>query len=109
MGCIVLGLDYIHSKGIIHRDIKPENLVIDNKGYIRITDFGISKLYSKSNANETSGTPGYMAPEVMNAHQHSYPVDFFALGVMVYEFMLGKVYILINYNRDLIQEKAKEK
>lgn len=86
-----MGLEYIHSKCVIHRDIKPENLVIDNKGFVRITDFGISKIFSKSNSNETSGTPGYMAPEVMKAQQHTHAVDYFALGVIAYEFMLGRV------------------
>ena len=57
---------------------------------MRITDFGIAKSYSNNNAKETSGTPGYMAPEVMKGQNHSYTVDFFALGIMGYEFMLGK-------------------
>ena len=57
---------------------------------MRITDFGIAKYYSANNAKETSGTPGYMAPEVMKAKNHSYTVDFFALGIIGYEFMLGR-------------------
>jgi len=55
----------MHKNKIIHRDIKPENLVLDSHGYIRITDMGISREYRQNNANDTSGTPGYMAPEVM--------------------------------------------
>ena len=90
LACIIVGLEYIHSQKIIHRDIKPENLVLDENGYVRITDFGIAKSYSNNNAKETSGTPGYMAPEVMKGQNHSYAVDFFALGIMGYEFMLGK-------------------
>ena len=50
---------------IAHRDIKPENLVIDMEGYVRITDFGIARIWRPENAQDTSGTPGYMAPEVM--------------------------------------------
>ena len=88
--CIIVGLEYIHSKKIIHRDIKPENLVLDENGYVRITDFGIAKYYTINNAKETSGTPGYMAPEVMRARNHSFAVDFFALGIIGYEFMLGR-------------------
>ena len=88
--CIILGLEYIHSNNIIHRDIKPENLVFDDKGYLRITDFGVAKIRKEDNSSETSGTPGYMAPEVLLAINHSFPVDFFALGIMGYEFIYGE-------------------
>ena len=87
--CIILGLEYIHKNNIIHRDIKPENLVLDNKGYVRITDFGVAKENLNDNSSETSGTPGYMAPEVLCALNHTFTVDFFALGVMAYEFLNG--------------------
>ena len=63
--CILVGLEYMHNNGVIHRDIKPENLLLDDHGYVRITDMGISRIWSPDNANDTSGTPGYMAPEVM--------------------------------------------
>lgn len=65
VACLVAGLEYCHEKQIIHRDIKPENLVIDDEGYLRITDFGIARVWRAENAQDTSGTPGYMAPEVM--------------------------------------------
>ena len=87
---MIYALQYIHGHNVIHRDIKPENLVLDEKGYVRITDFGIAKENMPDNSSETSGTPGYMAPEVMKAKNHSFPVDFFAIGVIGYEFMLGK-------------------
>ena len=103
IACIVLGLEYIHSKSIIHRDIKPENLILDDKGYVHITDFGISKFFSTKNSHETSGTPGYMSPEVMRGQNHTAAVDFFALGVIGYEFMLGRVSNnSFNRNRDFI-------
>jgi len=86
---LLLGLEYIHNNNIIHRDIKPENLVSDDNGYIRITDFGVAKIYKEDNSSETSGTPGYMAPEVLMGQHHTFAVDFFAIGVIGYEFMLG--------------------
>lgn len=89
VACILLGLDYIHVNNILHRDIKPENLVLDDRGYVRITDFGIAKYYQKENSSETSGTPGYMSPEVMCGQNHTIAVDYFALGVITYEFMMG--------------------
>ena len=90
IACMVYTLEYIHGNNVIHRDIKPENLVLDNKGYVRITDFGIAKENMPDNSSETSGTPGYMSPEVMRGKNHSFPVDYFAIGVIGYEFMIGK-------------------
>ena len=87
---ILLSLEYIHINNIIHRDIKPENILIDEKGYLAITDFGIARFKREENSNEKSGTPGYMAPEVLFAKNHGFSVDFFALGVISYELIFGK-------------------
>ena len=90
VACLIAGLEYVHDKNIIHRDIKPENLVIENDGYLRITDFGIARVWREDNAQDTSGTPGYMAPEVMCRQNHSFLVDYFAVGVIAYECMFGR-------------------
>ena len=90
ISCIIQGLSHIHSNNIIHRDIKPENLVLDSRGYVRITDFGIAKENEKDNSSENSGTPGYMSPEVILKKNHTFTTDFFAIGVIGYEFMKGK-------------------
>ena len=92
IACTIIGLEYIHSKGVVHRDIKPENLVLDDKGYLRVTDFGISKAFSRGMVRETSGTPGYMAPEVMQGTFQTACIDYFSLGIIAYELMLGKVH-----------------
>ena len=63
---------------------------MDQKGYCRITDMGVARYWKMENSHETSGTPGYMAPEVMFHHNHSFEVDYFALGVVIYELMMGK-------------------
>ena len=89
IACIIHSLSYIHSYNVIHRDIKPENLVLEQKGYLRLTDFGIAKDNMPDNSSETSGTPGYMSPEVMKGANHSFPADFFAIGVIGYEFLMG--------------------
>ena len=60
IACVIEALEYIHENGIIHRDVKPENLILDSNGYIRLTDFGISRVWNPNNAHDTSGTPGYM-------------------------------------------------
>ncbi len=90
VSCIVVGLEYMHTNGVIHRDIKPENLLFDENGYVHITDMGISRMWSPDSAHDTSGTPGYMAPEVMCRQNHTCAVDYFAMGVIAYEFMLGR-------------------
>ena len=100
---IILGLEYIHNNNIIHRDIKPENLIFDSFGYLRITDFGISKINENDNSNESSGTPGYMSPEVLFYQNHSFPVDFYALGIISYELCLKKR--PYKGNREEIKEK----
>ena len=87
-GNVILGLEYIHSNGIIHRDIKPANLVFDNKGYIRISDFGIAVYYSNKDDIPPAGTPGYFAPEcIMNRYKFFYSADFFNLGIILYEIV----------------------
>ncbi|MCQ2820285.1 MAG: protein kinase [archaeon] len=104
IACMILALEHIHGNNVIHRDIKPENLVLDENGYVRITDFGIAKLNCPDNSSETSGTPGYMSPEVMKGFNHSFPVDFFAIGVIGYEFMNGRR-PYVGRNRKEIKEK----
>jgi serine/threonine protein kinase len=91
-------LEYVHNNSVLHRDIKPENLVLDERGYVRITDFGIAKLYKKENSSETSGTPGYMSPEVLCSQNHTIACDYFALGVIAYEFMNGRVNKILKIN-----------
>ncbi|KRX09353.1 Protein kinase-like domain [Pseudocohnilembus persalinus] len=90
IACIFLGLEYLHTNGILHRDIKPENIILDEKGYLQITDLGIARIWKPDNQNDTSGTPGYMAPEVMCRQNHGVAVDYFALGVIAYECMMGR-------------------
>lgn len=82
----------MHGANIIHRDIKPENLVFDENGYLKLTDFGIAREWIQDidNSNETSGTPGYMAPEVMCKNNHGIAADYFAIGVIAWECMFGR-------------------
>lgn len=89
IACILQGLEHLHSRHIIHKDIKPENIIYDAKGYVFLTDFGTSTILKADNCTETSGTPGYMAPEVICRQNHSFPSDYFALGVIVYENIIG--------------------
>ena len=88
---LLLSLKYIHNNSILHRDIKPENLVFDDKGYIHLTDFGISKKLKKGkNIYDKSGTPGYISPEVLLNKPQTFSSDFFSVGVICYELLLHK-------------------
>lgn len=90
---IALALDVCHGSYILHRDVKPENIVMTESGYIKLTDFGVAKIISSPphECNSTSGTHGYMAPEIyMPRHRHSTPSDWFSLGITLHEFLTGR-------------------
>lgn len=71
IACLIQALEKVHAANIIHRDIKPENLVFDSDGYLRLTDFGVAQSTANQDVKVCSGTPGYMAPEVMCRKPHS--------------------------------------
>ena len=108
-GCVTLGLEHIHANGIIHRDIKPENIVVEEKGYFRITDFGIARsIEQDSYLNEISGTPGYIPPEVVNGQRVSFESDYFALGIILYELMTGERPYDGRNKKEMVQAFEKE-
>ncbi|KAL4439114.1 hypothetical protein ABPG74_008889 [Tetrahymena malaccensis] len=90
IACLVQALEYLHYNSVLHRDVKPENLVLDDQGYLRLTDLGVARIWKPDNQSDTSGTPGYMAPEVMCRQVHGVAADYYAVGVITYECMLGK-------------------
>lgn len=88
---IILGLEYLHNKGIIHRDIKPENVLLDKDGHAKLTDFGLSKVGGAAKTFSNVGTPLYTAPEIINCKNgYDRMVDFWALGCLIYEMLHGK-------------------
>ncbi|KAK3240854.1 hypothetical protein CYMTET_49339 [Cymbomonas tetramitiformis] len=87
--CVVLTLEYLHSKGICYRDLKPENLMLDSEGYIKVTDFGFAKVLEGNKTYTLCGTADYLAPEIIMCKGHGTEVDLWALGVLIYEILCG--------------------
>ncbi|XP_076939066.1 mitogen-activated protein kinase kinase kinase NPK1-like [Bidens hawaiensis] len=91
---LLLGLDYLHKNGIMHRDIKGANILVDNKGCIKLADFGASKqvveLANGSGAKSMKGTPYWMAPEVILQTGHSFSADIWSVGCTIIEMATRK-------------------
>ncbi|KAI9811794.1 MAG: serine/threonine protein kinase, AGC [Thelocarpon impressellum] len=88
---IVLILEFLHgSQGVAYRDMKPENLLIDVDGHIRLVDFGFAKRLGNRETYTLCGTPEYLAPEVIQSKGHSTAVDWWAFGILLYEFVVGQ-------------------
>lgn len=88
---ILLGLEYIHSKGIVYRDLKPENVLLDIDGHIKLADFGLSKHLSSISdlTNSFCGSPEYMSPEMLIGQGHGFAVDYYSLGAILFEMLTG--------------------
>jgi serine/threonine-protein kinase len=89
-------LDYIHSQGVVHRDLKPENIMVDSEDNVKLIDFGIaanagSRRLTFAKLTEAMGTPDYISPEQVKGGRGDARCDIYALGVMLYEMLTGKV------------------
>ncbi|OHT01574.1 AGC family protein kinase [Tritrichomonas foetus] len=88
---ISLALDYLHKKGIIYRDLKPENILLDAEGHIKLTDFGLAKDLSQTGETATfGGTSEYMSPEIVKHESYEFSIDWWAVGVLMYELLFGR-------------------
>ena len=86
---VLAAFAHMHERKVAYRDLKPENLVLDNAGYVKIVDFGLAKVIKNGQTYTFCGTPDYLAPEVILSEGHDWAVDYWGLGVLIYEMTEG--------------------
>ena len=90
---LILALEFLHKNNMVYRDLKPENLLLDAKGHVKITDFGLSKILEDEDdkAYTICGTPQYLAPEVLLRQGYDKMIDWWSLGCIMYEMLTGRL------------------
>ena len=103
---LVLAIEFLHKKNMIYRDLKPENILLDEKGHVKLTDFGLSKILDEESDKTFTicGTPQYLAPEVLLKKGYDKAVDWWSLGCVMYEMLSGRLPFCIKRGMKLSQK-----
>jgi serine/threonine protein kinase len=88
---VALALGHLHKKNILYRDLKPENILFNEDGYLLLADFGLAKMTAskKDMTNSFCGTPEYLSPEMIIGNGHDHTVDWWTLGILLFELLVG--------------------
>ena len=99
---VLLAVEHLHKHDIFYRDLKPENILVDEFGHLKLTDFGLSKQnFKKQDLSQTiCGSPEYFCPEILQNQKYGRTLDFYSLGVLMYELITG---LPPYYNSDQFQ------
>lgn len=107
---IILAIEHLHKHNISYRDLKPENVLVDFRGHIKLTDFGLCKQRrGKSDLSKSlCGSPEYICPEMLNSGTHTRMVDFYQIGALLYELLAGLPPCYANDKKEMFDRIAKQ-
>lgn len=110
IGNVIMAFKHVHDRGIAYRDLKPENLLVDHLGYVKMIDFGFAKKLPHNHKGQMvdktytlCGTPEYLAPEIVMSKGYDKSVDYWALGCLLYELLMGKTPFAADYTTKIFQ------